>query len=502
VAAPDAALELLTTASIAPLDELGRAQLEHLRARVTFARRRGSDAPPLLLDAARRFDGLDPATARETYLEAITAAMFAGRLAVGPDVREVAEAARAAPAAPHPARAIDLLLDALATRFTDGFAAGVSPLRGALHAFLRDDAHGRDDPRWLWLACRIAQDLWDDELWHALATRGVREARDAGALSRLPIAANYRAALHVHAGRFDAATASIEEADAIMQATNLAPVKYASLTLAAWRGREAEAMQLVDGGRREATARGEGMGLGVSDWAIALMLNGAGRYADALAVARRGCEHDDLGVYAWSLVETIEAGVRSGEREIATEALEELIPRTRATGTEWALGVEAGSRALLSDADAAEPLYRESVDRLARTRGAVHLARARLRYGEWLRREHRRVEAREQLRAAHDGFSRMGAEAFAERARGELLATGETVRRRTAGAVDELTPQEAQIARLAADGRTNPEIGARLFISPRTVEYHLRKVFTKLGIASRRELAHALPDAGRATARA
>jgi DNA-binding CsgD family transcriptional regulator len=233
------------------------------------------------------------------------------------------------------------------------------------------------------------------------------------------------------------------------------------------------------------------MGLGVIEWATALLYNGCGRYAEALAAAQRGCEHDDVGLFAWSLVELIEAGVRSGATEATSGALDRLRERTRASGTDWALGIEAGSRALLSDTRDAEPLYREAVERLASSRGVVHLARARLLYGEWLRRENRRVDAREQLRAAHEMFSGIGAEGFAERARHELLATGETVRRRTEDARDVLTPQEAHIARLARDGLSNPEIGAQLFISPRTVQYHLRKVFQKLDITSRNQLSRA-----------
>jgi DNA-binding CsgD family transcriptional regulator len=497
-AASDAALELLATAELAPLDELQRARLERLRAEIAFARTRGSDAPALLLDAARRLEPLDAAMARETHLQAVAAAMFAGRLGDYPGVREAAEAARAAPAAPRPPRAIDLLLDGLATRFTEGYSAGVPPLREALGAFRHVERSAAEDVRWRWLACRLAQDLWDDELWYVLATRGVRAARETGALSALAIAATYRASLHVHAGAFDAASSLIDEADAITQATEMAPLKYASLMLAAWRGNEANGLELIEAARLEATARGEGMGLGVIEWATALLYNGRGRYSEALAAAQRGCEHDDVGLFAWSLVELIEAGVRSGATGATSAALDRLSDRTQASGTDWALGIEAGSRALLSDGRSAEFLYREAVERLARTRGVVHLARARLLYGEWLRREQRRVDAREQLRAAHEMFAAMGAEAFAERARGELLATGETVRKRTVETRDDLTAQEAQIARMARDGRANPEIGAQLFISPRTVEWHLRNVFTKLGIRSRRELHDALPDAATA----
>jgi DNA-binding CsgD family transcriptional regulator len=487
-AASDAALELLATAELAPLDELQRARSERLRAEIAFARTRGRDAPALLLDAARRLEPLDAAMARETHLEAMAAAMFAGRLGDNPGVREAAEAAQAAPAARQPPRAIDLLLDGLATRFTEGYSAGLPPLRRALGAFRDVEGLTPHEVRWLWLACRLAQDLWDDELWDVLATRGVRAARETGALSMLPIATTYRASLHVHAGDFGAASSLIEEADAITHATEMAPLKYASLMLAAWRGNEADGLELIEAGRLEATARGEGMGLGVIEWATALLYNGCGRYGEALAAAQRGCEHDDVGLFAWSLAELIEAGVRTGATDAASAALDRLSGRARASGTDWALGIEAGSRALLSDGRDAEPLYREAVERLARSRGVVHVARARLLYGEWLRRENRRVDAREQLRAAHEMFSGIGAEGFAERARHELLATGETARRRTDDARSVLTPQEAHIARLARDGLSNPEIGAQLFISPRTVQYHLRKVFQKLDITSRNQL--------------
>ena len=488
-AASDAALELLMTAELAPLDELQRARLERLRAEIAFARTRGSEAPSLLLDAARRLEPLDAAMARETHLEAMAAAMFAGRFGNDPGVRETAAAAQAAPPAPQPPRAIDLLLDGLATRFTDGYAAGLPPLRRALNVFREVEGSTAGDVRWRWLACRLAQDLWDDELWDVLATRGLRVARETGALSMLPIAATYCASLHVHAGAFGAASSLIEEADAITQATDMAPLKYASLMLAAWRGDEADGLRLIEAARLEATARGEGMGLGVVEWATALLYNGCGRYAEALAAAQRGCEHDDVGLFAWSLVELIEAGARSGETEATSAALDLLSARTQASGTDWALGIEAASRALLSDAQDAEPLYREAIERLGRCRGVVHLARARLLYGEWLRRENRRLDAREQLRAAHEIFSGIGVEGFAERARNELLATGETVRTRTDDTRGVLTPQEAHIARLARDGLSNPEIGAQLFISPRTVQYHLRKVFQKLEITSRNQLA-------------
>jgi DNA-binding CsgD family transcriptional regulator len=490
----DAALELLASAELAPLDELQRARLERLRAEIAFARRRGSDSPARLLNAARRLEPLDAAMARETHLETIAAAIFAGRLGDRPDVREAAEAAQAAPPAQQPPRAIDLLVDGLATRFTEGYAAGLPPLREALAAFREVEELSASDVRWLWLACRLAQDLWDDELWHTLATRGVRIARDTGALNLLPNMANYLAALNVHSGNFAVAASLIEEVDAITHATGLAPLKYAACMLAASRGDQAQMQALYDAMWRDLTERGEGSAIGLTWWMYALLHNGHGQYGEALVAARRACEHEDVIAYSWALVELIEAGVRVGQPDEAVPALERLSERTQASGTDWALGIEAGSRALLSEGDDAEALYREAIERLARSRGVVHLARARLRYGEWLRRENQRVDAREQLRTAHELFSDMGAGAFAERARDELLATGESVRRRTDDARGVLTPQEAHIARLAREGLSNPEIGAQLYISPRTVQYHLRKVFLKLEITSRNQLVRIPPN--------
>jgi DNA-binding CsgD family transcriptional regulator len=499
-AAPERASELLATAAITPLDELQRARLDRLRGQITFARTRGSDAPALLLDAAKRLEPLDAGLARETYLEALGAAIFAGRLGGAGDLRAAAEGATTAPPGPRPHRAIDLLLDGLATRFTEGYAAGVAPLRRALDAFWQEDGPNEGDPRWLWLACPVAPepvapDLWDDETWDRLTARAVALARESGALTPQPLALTSRASVAVHGGEFAAASALVAEADAISEATGNTPLRYTSLLLAAWRGREAHASRLIEADVREAKARGEGRAIGLAEYATAVLHNGLGRSEAALAAAQRACEHDDLGFFGWALVELVEAAAHSGAREEATTALARLEERTRAAGTDWALGVRAGSCALLRDGEEADVLYREAIERLGGSRIVVHRARAHLVYGEWLRRENRRPDAREQLRTAYEMFCRMGAEAFAERARRELLATGETVRRRTAETREQLTPQEAQIARLAADGQTNPEIAAQLFISPRTVEYHLRKVFTKLDISSRKALRAALRSA-------
>jgi DNA-binding CsgD family transcriptional regulator len=498
--APDAAYELLAAAEIGPLDELQRARLARMRAHVVFAQRRGSDAPALLLDAAKRLEALDAGLARETYLEALGAAVFAGRLGGRCGVREVAEAARAAPPGPEPRRPIDLLLDGAATRFTEGYGAGVPALRRALQAFRPEALRSEDDIlRSLWLAWLLAGDLWDDEAWYELATHGVRLARETGALTLLPLDLEYRAGVHVHAGEFAAASALIEEAGAISAATGNAPLRYASLFLAAWRGEETQALRLIEARARDATATGEGRAIGLVKCTTAVLCNGLGRYEAALAGARQACEHDDLCFFGWSLVELVEAGVRSGAHDAAAVALRQLEERTRVAGTNWSLGILARSSALLGNGQAADALYREAIERLGRCRIVVHLARAHLLYGEWLRRENRRMDAREQLRIAYEMLSRIGAEAFAERARAELLATGETVRKRTIETSEVLTAQEALVAGLAAQGRTNPEIGTQLFISARTAEYHLHKVFTKLGISSRRSLRDALRHSTHAT---
>jgi DNA-binding CsgD family transcriptional regulator len=494
--APDAALALLAAAQAGPLDELQHARVDLLRAQIAFAVNRGNDAPPLLLTAAKRLEPLDVGLARETYLDALSAASFGGRLATGGGLREAARAARRAPASSQPPRAADLLLDGLSLLFTEGYPAGAPVVKRALTAFRSEDMSPEHGLRWLWLASRAAVDLWDDEAWDVLATRHVRLARDAGALTVLPIALISRIAVHLNAGELAAAAALNDEAEAVTDATGSHLAPYGALALAAWRGREADALELIETNVKGVVARGEGQGLALIDWTTAVLYNGLGRYEDALAPAQQAGEHRVELPFAWGLAELIEAATRSGMSGRAADALERLSETTRASGSDWALGIEARSRALLSDGETAERLYREAIDRLGRTRVRVALARAHLLYGEWLRRERRRLDARKQLRTAHGLLSAMGMDAFAERAARELLATGETARKRTVETLDELTAQEAQIARLAGDGHTNPEIGAQLFISPRTVEWHLRNVFTKLGVSSRRELRKVLPHAG------
>ena len=495
--APDTALDLLAMAQAGPLDELQQARVELLRAQIAFAVNRGRDAPPLLLAAAKRLEPLDATLARETYLDAFSAALFAGRLARGGGVREVAEAVLAADWEDSSRRsplARDLLLDGLAVLTTQGYAAAATTLKRALHAFRDEPMSEEDTLRWLWLACRIARALGDDASWDELTDRQVQLARNAGALSLLPIALIERFGVQLFVGDLDAAASLVAEAEAVVEATGSQLAPQGAIALAAWRGREAEASALIQASRQEVERRGEGLWLIATEWASAVLFNGLGRYEDALAAAEQAAEDlHELGLSTWVPTEFIEAAVRSGDPERAVGPLQRLQEISRAAGTDWALGVEARSRALLSDGAAAERLYREAIERLGRTRIRVALARAHLLYGEWLRRQRRRMDAREQLRIAHQLYSSMGMEGFAERARRELLAAGETVRKRSVRTRGELTAQEMQIARLASDGLSNPEIGARLFISARTVQYHLGKVFTKLAISSRGQLDRVLP---------
>jgi DNA-binding CsgD family transcriptional regulator len=363
-------------------------------------------------------------------------------------------------------------------------------LRAFRHEAVRED---EDSMPWLWLACPVAPEpvaaeLWDDDTWFHLATRAVQLARDSGALAVLPLALSYRAGVHVHAGEFADAEALLEESISISQATGAVPLPYTSLLLTAWSGDAVRASQMIHADAAAARARGDGRAVGLAAYAAAVLHNGLGEYEAALTSAQLACQHEDMGFFGWALVELVEAAARTGERATAEMAMRRLDERTVASGTHWALGVRARSRALLSEPDVAEALYRESIKHLEACRMAAHLARARLTYGEWLRREGRRRDAREQLRTAHEMFVRFGAHAFAERSRIELVATGQIVRRRASGGRDDLTAQESQIAALAAAGRTNIEIAGQLFISPRTVEYHLSHIFAKLGIRSRRML--------------
>jgi len=499
--APDAALTLLAVARGGRLDELGCARVDLLLAQIAYSQSRGRDAPPLLLQAARRLEPVDPGLARETYLDALWAAQFAGPLGSGGGAVEVAQAALAAPIPSGSPRVCDLLLDGLARQFIDGYAAGVPMLKQAVSAFRRQEVSVDEELRWLWLAGHAAVVLWDDESWAELAARHMELGRAAGALSVLPIALSARIAAHTFAGELLAASQLIDEMRTVTDAIGGQLPPYGPLLVAAWRGREAQASGLIDEALRDATERGEGQGVAAAQYSRALLYNGLGRYEEAMTAATLASEQRDAVAFSnLALVELTLVAARSGEPKRAADALARVSEMARASGSDWALGVEARSRAMVSGGNGAEHLYREAIDQLGRTRLRPELARAHLFYGEWLRRENRRLDARAQLRTAHTMLSEIGMEAFAERARIELAATGEKVRKRTVETRDELTAQELQIARLALDGLSNPEIGTRLFISPRTVKYHLRKVFTKLEITSRQELKMALPDATGRTA--
>jgi DNA-binding CsgD family transcriptional regulator len=488
---PPAALMLLESAASAEMDALQFALAQRLRGRIALHVGRSGEGAPILSAAAQQLESLDPGLARETHLEAMHAAAVAGRLGMG--MREAAVAARSAPAAPTPRRASDALLDGLAVRFTEGFSAGAPILKLALAGLLDDNEDYKEDVRWPWLACRVAADVFDDETWHLLASRYVLIARGAGALGVLPIALMHLSLMHMFEGELDTAAALVEEIDSIIDATASRRTNISKLMLAAYRGDEASASRLIDEAERNAIARGEGFVLTFAEHARAVLYNGLGQYAAVLENAQRASAQDELHASVWSLPELVEAAVRSGKPELATDALERLCERTRVAGTEWALGIAARSRALLSDGPIAESLYREAIDRLGRCRVSLELARAQLLYGEWLRRRGRRLDAREQLRTARARFLEVGAEAFAQRAIRELLATGETARKRTDETRGELTPHEARIARLARDGASNQDIATQLFVSRKTVEYHLHKVFTKLGIKTRQQLEQVLP---------
>jgi len=491
------ALELLAEAAAGTLDEFQSARVDLLRGQLVFASGLGGDAPPLLLKAARRLEPLDLDLARETYLSAWMAALFAGRLADAGYLAEVSAAARALPRPARPPRPADLLLDGLSLLVIEGPEAAAPTLRQATRSYASADISG-EGLRWGWMAQAAASSLWDDELWHAMLVRQVQFARDAGALDQLPIDLGALGTNTAWSGDFAAAASLIAEADAVCEVTGSRSVSFTALLLASLQGREAEATRLIETTLAEAAE--QGLAATYAHWAAAILYNGLSRYQEALAAARNASE-DRPGLFmsVWALPELIEAAARSGNTRLAGDALNRLAETTRAGGTDFGLGIEARSRALLTETDAAEDWYREAIDRLGRTRLRPELARAHLVYGEWLRRKGRRADARGQLRTAHEMLTAMGVAAFAERAERELLATGETPRKRTVETFDKLTAQEAYIAGLARDGRTNPEIGAQLFLSARTVEWHLRKVFTKLGISSRRQLRGALADSGKQT---
>jgi DNA-binding CsgD family transcriptional regulator len=494
----DAALGVLDSAEAGRLDKLQRARVDLLRGRIASASSFGAGATQLL-KAAQQLELFDVELARQTYLEAWAAASVAGGLASAGTLRDISRAARSAPPPAHEPRASDLLLDGLAQLVAEGLGPAAPTLRKAVSAF-------RNDQKVLQfggMAARAAATLWDMASWEAIFTRQVQLARDTGALTQLATALQGKGMFVVWNGDFSEARSVVAEADAVTAATCIHIASYAGMLLAAYQGRDAEASALVATTIENATARGEGGAVQFARWTTAVLFNGLGRYGEALVAARQASDAvpERLNLIShWALPELVEACVRSGNSDLAAEALEQLVEAPSVSGADWGLGIVARSQALVSEDEGAEPLYLEAITRLGRTPLRLELARAHLVYGEWLRRENRRMDARVELRTAYEMFATFGADAFAERTRRELLATGEKVRKRTDETRGQLTAQEEQIARLAAEGQTNQEIGAQLFLSPRTVEWHLHKVFTKLGVGSRMRLRDKLPDAERAAA--
>jgi hypothetical protein len=497
----ETALGLLAQTEADAADDLQRARAEQLRGQIEWASVAGREAPVLLLQAARKLEPLDAGLARETYLYAWVAASVAGPLArPGGLLEEVSRAARAAPPPAAAPRACDLLLDGLTRMVTDGHAAAEPTLRRAVNAFLGGQVSREEWLQWGILAQMATMAVWDFDSWVAVSTRHVELARASGALAPLSIALNGRGQVATHCGDFGKATSLAAEKDVVNEVTGIRLASICDLLLAGYRGRPEEATSLFTAATEDSVARGEGGAVQLASWAAAVLHNGLGHYAEALAAAEP-VTAENYQPLATQLVlpELIEAAVRTGQIEIAREALDRLSAMTTIEGSDWAKGLEARSRALVSEGREAERCYAEAVDRLAGTPLRPELARAHLVYGEWLRRENRRLDARQQLHAAYHLLDAIGAEAFAERARRELLATGEKVRKREVDTFSQLTPQEEHIVRLARNGRTNPEIAAELFISTRTVEWHLRKVFAKLGIASRRDLHNTVPPRGQHT---
>jgi DNA-binding CsgD family transcriptional regulator len=494
----DKALDLLVRAEAGPLDEFSSARMDLLRGQIAFSSGLSGDAPPLLLKAAKRLEPLNLELARETYMSAWMAALFAGRFAGAGDLAEVSRAAQALPRPARPPGPADLVLDGLALLVTDGPAVAAPALQRAVSAFASADISAEEEIRWGWLGRAAASALWDDVRWRAILARQVQLARAAGALDQLPVDLGSLGIDAAWRGDFATAAALIAETDAVCAATGARSAPFAAMLTASLRGDQAEAAPLIEATIAEAEASGQGLAATYAHWTAAILNNGLGRYQEALAAARYASQETPaLYMSVWALPELVEAAVRCGDRRLAAEALERLAETTRPGGTDFGLGIEVRSRALVSEGTAADGLYREAIDRLACTQLRPELARAHLLYGEWLRRAGRRTDAREQLREAYEMLTAMGVGGFAGRARRELLATGENVRKRRAETAGDLTAQEAQIARLARDGLSNPQISTQLFLSPRTVEWHLRKVFVKLGISSRRQLRGALPDAGR-----
>ncbi|HXC77241.1 MAG TPA: AAA family ATPase [Candidatus Acidoferrum sp.] len=490
-----AARGVLDAAEAGSLTELQHARVTLLRGQIALFVSLGSDAAPLLLGAAQALSELAPELARDTYLDAWFAALVAGQLSTGASLSDISRAARAAPRPPGDVRPADLLLEGLSTLITEGGSAAAELLSEATKAFVNESSVTGASQRWSWLTVVPTYVLWDEDGTDAICVRTLRGLRQAGALARLPLDLNHLGMFTLRCGDLPAAEELIDNINTAIEAAGTTLPPYVEMMLAAVRGREAEAEALIASVARDAAALGQGLGVQTCHWMRAILCNGLGRYQDAMTAALAASEDTpELYVSAWATVELVEAAERNNNREVAKQALERVVASTTVAGSDSALGLQARSRALLSDGEAADGLYQQAIERLGRTRLRPELARAHLLYGEWLRRESRRVDARMHLRAAYEQFTSIGMEAFAERSRRELLATGEKVRKRTAETSDDLTAQERQIALLVRDGLSNSEVGARLFLSPRTVEWHLGKIFAKLSIGTRKQLREALPD--------
>jgi DNA-binding CsgD family transcriptional regulator/tetratricopeptide (TPR) repeat protein len=490
-----AGLELLAVAEGGPLGELDSARADLVRAQVAYITRRGGNAPFLLLTAAKRLEPIAPDLAWSTYADAMLAAVLAGRFAVpGGSTLEVAGAVRGGRG--YAASASDLLVQGLAAHYLEGHRASLPILRNALSAWPGDLPVQRE-LRSAAMAYIAAQELWDDDAVEVLTARWARLCREQGALSDLPIVLSSRTMFLLFVGNISGAALLVEEMRGAADAIGIRIGAYAALGLAAFRGDEAEMSRLVDMSVREGPLRGEGSLQTVAMWTSAVLNNGLGHYEEALAAAQQATDSPDEVFWPnFALAELIEAAVRSGTRAPAIAAHGRIAQIADATAGDWALGLEARSRALLREGDEAERCYSEAIERLGRTRIRSELARAHLLYGEWLRRQRRPGDAREQLRTAHAMFDTMGMDGFAARARSELTASGEKATKRTVTISRDLTPREDQIATMARDGFSNAEIGTRLFISAHTVDYHLRKVFNKLGISSRSKLRDSLASGG------
>ena len=493
----EAARDLLSIAEALAPNDFQQARIEMIQAQLAFATTLGGDAPHLLLKAAQRLESIDIGLARMTYLQAVTAAIFSDEVTRG-DVEQLARAAAAAPAPTGTPTATDLLLDGIAAHYTRGPAAGAPILRTALDQFGRGIAPENELRAYVLANMLAAQHLWDYRCWQRLSDRYLELARSLGALSDLPSALTWKVLCLAFAGELTAAAALVQELQAVLEATGASIAPYGALVVAGTRGRPDEVDDVIEAARSDVSQRGEGFGMTIATWTSAMANNAVGNYQAAMRSASYSQPPSltaRLSIGAFRVPEMVEAAVRCGHTDVAADALAKLTEVSSVSGTDWSCGVQVRCRALLTDGPAAEDLYRESIERLSGTQLRPDLARAHLLYGEWLRRERRRSDARGQLRCAHEMFEEMGMEGWAQRAHRELEATGETTRKRTIAPDPQLlTAQEAQIARMARDGHSNPEIGARLFISTRTVEYHLQKVFTKLNVQSRKQLDRVLPD--------